>query len=148
MAGRTLLALLALRVLAGALLASAEGYTHHPVYGKLRLPGTAASGLLNALPCHVMMQAYVSLYAVFADKSIKGSKLKLVLSVNGGSQLQAFPTIDGSFTFPSVPAGTHMLDVISVDLLFPQVPISIHVACYMQHDSITKNSDHAGAARC
>ncbi len=60
---------------------------------------------------------------VFADKSIRSSKIKLVLSVNGGSQLQAFPTIDGSFLFPSVPAGTHMLDVVSVDLLFPQVRV-------------------------
>lgn len=100
MAGRTLLALLVLSVLAGASLAGAEGHSHYPVYGKLRLP-------------------------VFADKSIKGSKIKLVLSVNGGSQLQAFPTIDGSFTFPSVPAGTHMLDVISVDLLFPQVRLDV-----------------------
>ena len=62
---------------------------------------------------------------VFADKSIRSSKIKLVLSVNGGSQLQAFPTIDGSFLFPSVPAGTHMLDVVSVDLLFPQVRMSL-----------------------
>ena len=83
---------------------------------------------------------------MFADKNIKGSKIKLVLSVNGGSQLHAFPTIDGSFTFASVPAGTHMLDVISVDLLFPQVHISTHEACHMQHDSITKHFDHAGAA--
>lgn len=60
---------------------------------------------------------------VFADKSIRSSKIKLVLSVSGGSQLQAFPTIDGSFLFPSVPAGTHMLDVVSVDLLFPQVRV-------------------------
>lgn len=59
--------------------------------------------------------------AVFADQNVKGSKIKLVLSLNGGYELQAFPTIDGSFLFPEVPAGTHMLDVVCVDLLFPQV---------------------------
>ncbi|KAL0032014.1 hypothetical protein WJX77_000556 [Trebouxia sp. C0004] len=98
--GRHQLVLLAFGVLAGSFLTFAESYVSHPVEGKLRLP-------------------------VFADKSIRSSKIKLVLSVNGGSQLQAFPTIDGSFLFPSVPAGTHMLDVVSVDLLFPQVRIDV-----------------------
>lgn len=63
---------------------------------------------------------------------MKISKVKLVLSVNGGYELQAFPTIDGSFLFPDVPAGTHMLDVIRVDLLFPQVDISLLAAYNMQ----------------
>ena len=62
---------------------------------------------------------------MFADQNIKSSKISLVLSVNGGSELQAFPTIDGSFLFPDVPAGTHMLDVISIDLLFPQVTLCL-----------------------
>lgn len=69
--------------------------------------------------------------AVFADQNIKSSKIKLVLSINGGSEQQAFPTIDGSFLFPDVPAGTHMLDVISVDLLFPQV--TTRIACCMPY---------------
>lgn len=69
--------------------------------------------------------------AVFADQNIKSSKIKLVLSINGGSEQQAFPTIDGSFLFPDVPAGTHMLDVISVDLLFPQV--TVQIACCMPY---------------
>ena len=92
-----------------------------PVEGRLRLPGTGSSELTvthtNCAACR--MQDLCC--AVFADKSIKSSKIKLVLSINGGSELQAFPTIDGSFLFPDVPAGTHMLDVISVDLHFPQV---------------------------
>lgn len=97
------LRLLALYVLAGTSFATAEqglGHISHPVEGKVRLP-------------------------VFADKSIKSSRIKLILSVNGGSQLQAFTTTDGSFSFSAVPAGTHMLDVISVDLLFPQVRIDV-----------------------
>lgn len=68
-----------------------------------------------------MARLYRSCGAVFADQNVKVSKIKLVLSLNGGYELQAFPTVDGSFLFPEVPAGTHMLDVISVDLLFPQV---------------------------
>lgn len=142
MARRTLLILLALYVVAEASLAGAEGHSLHPVYGKLLLPGTAACEAEGSALQH--SDVSVRFFAVFADKNIKGSKIKLVLSVNGGSQLHAFPTIDGSFTFPSVPAGTHMLDVISVDLLFPQVHISAH--CHMQHESITKHVDHAGAA--
>lgn len=59
--------------------------------------------------------------AVFADQNVKSSKIRLILSVSGGEQLHAFPTVDGSFSFSAVPAGTHMLDVISIDMLFPQV---------------------------
>lgn len=83
---------------------------------------------------------------VFADKSIRSSKIKLVLSVNGGSQLQAFPTIDGSFLFPSVPAGTHMLDVVSVDLLFPQVRVK-HAVCLLSIQA-GECADHVGTHRC
>lgn len=59
--------------------------------------------------------------AVFTDQSVKSSKVKLLLSVNGGDQLQSFPKTDGTFAFYDVPAGTHMLDVISLELVFPQV---------------------------
>ena len=91
-----------------------------PVEGRLRLPGTLGFELAAAHTNCSTRRARCTCYAVFADQNIKSSKIKLVLSVNGGSELQAFPTIDGSFLFPDVPAGTHMLDVISVDLLFPQ----------------------------
>ncbi|DBA79536.1 TPA: hypothetical protein ACH3X1_008238 [Trebouxia sp. C0004] len=119
--GRHQLVLLAFGVLAGSFLTFAESYVSHPVEGKLRLP-------------------------VFADKSIRSSKIKLVLSVNGGSQLQAFPTIDGSFLFPSVPAGTHMLDVVSVDLLFPQVRVK-H-AVYIFSIQAEEHADPVGTHRC
>ncbi|KAL3160314.1 hypothetical protein ABBQ38_009704 [Trebouxia sp. C0009 RCD-2024] len=82
------------------LLLGAISVSSYPVEGRLRLP-------------------------VFADQNVKGSKIKLVLSLNGGYELQAFPTIDGSFLFPEVPAGTHMLDVVCVDLLFPQVRLDV-----------------------
>ncbi|KAL3161612.1 hypothetical protein ABBQ32_010470 [Trebouxia sp. C0010 RCD-2024] len=83
-----------------ALLLNVVSVSSYPVGGRLRLP-------------------------VFADQNVKVSKIKLVLSLNGGYELQAFPTVDGSFLFPEVPAGTHMLDVISVDLLFPQVRLDV-----------------------
>lgn len=80
--------------------AAAQSQAVHAVDGRLRLP-------------------------VFADQSVKSSKIKLILSINGGNQLHAFPTVDGSFSFPAVPAGTHMLDVISIDMVFPQVRIDV-----------------------
>lgn len=54
MARKTLLVLLALYVVAEASLAGAEGHSLHPVYGKLRLPGIAASGVLKAPLCHTV----------------------------------------------------------------------------------------------
>lgn len=62
---------------------------------------------------------------VFTEQHIKTSKIKLLLSVNGGSQLQSFPKVDGSFAFYTVPPGTHMLDVVSLELVFPQVRIDV-----------------------
>ena len=104
--------------------------TSHPVEGRIRLPGTVP-GRTKPLQSTIRIwytDCTPNSFAVFADKNIQGSKIKLVLSINGGSDLQAFPTIDGSFLFPDVPAGTHMLDVISIDLLFPQVR-----ACFGSH---------------
>ena len=129
------LRLLALYVLAGTSFATAEqglGHISHPVEGKVRLPGSTAYRAVVSLLSSVSFCPLNLFCAVFADKSIKSSRIKLILSVNGGSQLQAFTTTDGSFSFSAVPAGTHMLDVISVDLLFPQVCSMMGCLCWPQ----------------
>ena len=103
--------------------AAAQSQAVHSVDGRLRLPGMHTLLLLQE--CGDCPQAFSNrcAYAVFADQSVKSSKIKLILSINGGNQLHAFPTVDGSFSFPAVPAGTHMLDVISIDMVFPQVKL-------------------------
>lgn len=90
----------------------------HTVDGKLWLPGMLPVALAIRSRCSKRHFCFI---AVFTEQNIKTSKIKLLLSVNGGSQLQSFPKVDGSFTFYAVPSGTHMLDVVSLELVFPQV---------------------------
>lgn len=90
----------------------------HLVEGRLWLPGVKRYCSPSLFPVGTLYM-YVCC-AVFTDQNVKSSKIKLLLSINGGSQLQSFPRTDGSFTFYGVPAGTHMLDVVSLELVFPQ----------------------------
>jgi len=84
---------------------------------------TAAGQQYNARPPHVVDGKLW--LPVFTDQNIKSSKIKVLLSVNGGAQLQSFLKADGAFSFHGVPAGTHMIDVVSLELVFPQVRIDV-----------------------
>lgn len=56
-----------------------------------------------------------------ADELATASQVQLVLLLDGGGRVTAWPKLDGSFVFYDVPAGPHMLETISTNLVYPQV---------------------------
>lgn len=57
-----------------------------------------------------------------AGVRLKAADVKLVL--NGGQHV-TFPRTDGSFSFRGVPAGTHLLEVVSMGAFFPPVRLDV-----------------------
>ena len=56
-----------------------------------------------------------------ADDITSAAKVKLILSTDGAIQKYAWPQPDGRFAIYNVPAGSHLLDVAAVGLVYPQV---------------------------
>ncbi len=52
---------------------------------------------------------------------ISAASIKLILSTDGTIQKYAWPQPDGKFAIHNVPAGSHLLDVAAVGLVYPQV---------------------------
>lgn len=48
-------------------------------------------------------------------------RTRVMLHTDDGRDLVAFPKRDGTFVLHDVPAGTHLLDVDCMGLIFPQV---------------------------
>ena len=51
----------------------------------------------------------------------KAANIRLQLRVNGGKMDMTWPKANGAFTFLDIPEGSHLLDVVAVDLIYPQV---------------------------
>lgn len=55
-----------------------------------------------------------------ADKALVG-EVVLELSTSTGQRVRAFSDKSGSFVFHNVPAGTHLLHVLTLGFLYPEV---------------------------
>ncbi|KAK9851122.1 hypothetical protein WJX84_000760 [Apatococcus fuscideae] len=53
------------------------------------------------------------------------SRVRLILTLDGGDQQLAWARPDASFRFHEVPPGSHLLDVVAMGLVFPQVRLDI-----------------------
>lgn len=51
---------------------------------------------------------------------LPAAKIKLILSGNGEIVRYAWPRGDGRFRIPSVPAGSHLLEVSAIGMIYPQ----------------------------
>ena len=61
------------------------------------------------------------LHAAQIQHLVPHNDISVLLALNGGAELRAFAKPDGSFVFHNVPTGTHMLDVVAMHLVYPQV---------------------------
>ena len=66
-------------------------------------------------------RSQVCLPAAQIQHLVPHNDISVLLALNGGAELRAFAKPDGSFVFHNVPAGTHMLDVVAMHLMYPQV---------------------------
>ena len=96
----------------------------------LQLPGEAMGtsarliwGLL-LLSCGLVASAEqtwpVQGKLIWSD-GVRAADLRLLLRLDGGKLEHAWPRANGLFSFPHVPSGSHLLDVVSMDLVYPQV---------------------------
>lgn len=68
-------------------------------------------------------RSYHSQNRCLAEEVISAARIKLVLNLEAGQQIFGWPKADGSFSIHGVPEGTHLLDVIALGLIYPQVGI-------------------------
>ena len=66
-------------------------------------------------------RSQLCLHAAQIEHLVPHNDISVLLALNGGAELRAFAKPDGSFVFYNVPAGTHMLDVVAMQLVYPQV---------------------------
>jgi Protein of unknown function (DUF2012) len=67
---------------------------------------------------------------VDADELATASQVRLMLLLDGGERRSTWPRPDGSFIFYDVPAGPHMLETVSTNLVYPQVRFSRKFRCF------------------
>ena len=58
---------------------------------------------------------------MYAEGTTPTSRVRLILTLDGGNQQLAWARPDASFRFHEVPPGSHLLDVVAMGLVFPQV---------------------------
>ena len=58
----------------------------------------------------------------FAEDTIRVADVRLQLTLDGGKHRLAWPLASGKFSFQEVPHGSHLLDVLAVGMIYPQVP--------------------------
>lgn len=58
---------------------------------------------------------------LLAEDAIQAGQVRLQLTLDGGRQRLAWPVASGKFSFPEVPHGSHLLDILAVGVLYPQV---------------------------
>ena len=56
----------------------------------------------------------------FAEEVTSPAKIKVVLNLDSGHKLLAWPKSDGGFVLHGVPEGAHLLDVYAIGLVYPQ----------------------------
>lgn len=63
---------------------------------------------------------------LWPDDVTKAAKIKLVMNMEHGHKIFAWPRADGAFTFHGVPEGVHLLDVNAIGLLYPQIRLDVN----------------------
>ena len=98
----------------------------HLIEGRVDIPGKRCSSEVPIKPpaaCTGLKhhRSWLCLYAAQIQHLVPHNDIGVLLALNGGAELRAFAKPDGSFVFHNVPAGTHMLDVVAMHLVYPQV---------------------------
>ena len=83
------------------------------------------------------------LHAAQVQHLVPHNDISVLLALNGGAELRAFAKPDGNFVFHNVPAGTHMLDVVAMHLVYPQVSADL-----LQSPRSEQVANHAAAVVC
>lgn len=56
-----------------------------------------------------------------AEEDTSAARIKLILSSHGLIHSYGWPQPDGNFVLHNVPAGSHMLDIAAIGVIYPQV---------------------------
>ena len=103
----------------------------YTVSGRLIWPGEDLQSvplLLELLTCAAGSCTVASSHTLCTDSVAKAANIRLQLRVNGGKMDMTWPKASGAFTFLDIPEGSHLLDVVAVDLIYPQV-MPCHSQC-------------------
>lgn len=93
------------------------------VSGKLLWPGgsvivcASRTSLAQILPSERLLRL-----ALFdTEETVQAGDVRLLLTLDGGQQVYAWPQASGRFAFHEVPAGSHLLDILAVGAIYPEV---------------------------
>ena len=76
---------------------------------------------LNNCSPHTMSKFSCSCNSAAAADVARSANTRLQLRLDGGKTDITWPKASGAFTFLNVPEGSHLLDVVAIDVLYPQV---------------------------
>jgi hypothetical protein len=114
----------ALAIVISAAAAPASAQQTFAVRGKVLWPGDRGRPALQPCSRH---DACTNLVDWHAEEETSAAKIKLILSTHGVPQKYAWPQPDGAFVFHGVPAGSHMLDLAAINVIYPQAsPGAVH----------------------
>ena len=117
----------------------------HLIEGRVDIPGKPCSCEVPSKFPGILKhpRSQLCLYAVQVQHLVPHNDISVLLALNGGEELRAFAKPDGSFVFHNVPAGTHMLDVVAMHLVYPQVSADLLQSLWSK-----QVASHAVAAVC
>lgn len=77
--------------------------------------------------CGLTLKKGFDCFAGAAEGEASAAEFKLIVSTDGIIQMYAWPQADGKFVIHGLPAGSHLLDVLSVNLVYPQVESLLYI---------------------
>ncbi|KAK9806592.1 hypothetical protein WJX73_005689 [Symbiochloris irregularis] len=69
----------------------------------------------------VSTSATISGKLLWPEETVQAGDVRLLLTLDGGQQVYAWPQASGRFAFHEVPAGSHLLDILAVGAVYPEV---------------------------
>ena len=75
---------------------------------------------------HIYLLFTASMSCWCAGDEVTAAKVKLILSTNGNITRFGWVRGDGIFSIPGVTAGSHLLEVSAINMIYPQVCLQTH----------------------
>lgn len=69
----------------------------------------------------IYLRSTAFMSCLYAGDEVIAAKVKLILSTNGNITRYGWVRGDGKFSIPGVPAGSHLLEVSAINMIYPQV---------------------------